>query len=688
MVKKVGTRYTEMLWGMLTQGATRQLENRKEGDSGELITNFSPNNVRRVILGLDGMFVQFYTNEGTGVTRKLRLRKIQMDEVLMGQLCDENQAPNVYMPLDMLHKQRMFSSVEEIIVLGNDGVTPYTFVNSGIEWFSRDAEIVAKSFKRLRCVTYLDISEPIESFIESVSDILEDPLVVVTSVLEDEGKFVNIINDEKYVIRTSLRPQYYAADALGGTLANYFESVKKLYEDEYKRKLLAGDGKVDEKGVLNVDVLQAVFDKFLESVLPRYDKEGVLEVGLNEMARLVATSGVEVDVERALVFKGSELRSEHKQYGVLVSMLFNSGLDNEEVAIVGIKVLLEQLDACSKLVRKHKLTGVMPKMKSLGLLGKVIEGVTKANVVDLVDSVGMDFDKYLDIYERIGTLKGSKGVVEEADLTGLDVDLLNKLGQGVASYFGYEFTQLSEEELEKLARIEKEKPIWVEDIDKIKNLVGTDLTSRDILGNDKVLKDLQSIGVVGFLGYAVKYNVEDVEDLINLVVVKRLNEGTDLALEKDISVADLAMKVITKRDTYKGLVRSYTEVRDKLSHERLLNYLEEKVDSLDNLGLLLLHDEYVARRFFAWLGDTDATIPLLFAFKNTGDVIYTTNEKLTKDKLLQEVFKDGIEPFEDSIAKLKYMAKHKPPKKKMTDKSKSLNDMFRTAVRKVDGIDE
>lgn len=137
MVKKVGTRYTEMLWGMLTQGATRQLENRKEGDSGELITNFSPNNVRRVILGLDGMFVQFYTNEGTGVTRKLRLRKIQMDEVLMGQLCDENQAPNVYMPLDMLHKQRMFSSVEEIIVLGNDGVTPYTFVNSGIEWFSR-----------------------------------------------------------------------------------------------------------------------------------------------------------------------------------------------------------------------------------------------------------------------------------------------------------------------------------------------------------------------------------------------------------------------------------------------------------------------------------------------------------------------------------------------------------------------
>ena len=71
-VKKVRTKYYDMLWAMLTQGATQQLENRKEGEGNEIITNFSPNNVRRLVLGLDGMFVQFYTNEGTGVTRKQR----------------------------------------------------------------------------------------------------------------------------------------------------------------------------------------------------------------------------------------------------------------------------------------------------------------------------------------------------------------------------------------------------------------------------------------------------------------------------------------------------------------------------------------------------------------------------------------------------------------------------------------
>ena len=66
-------------------------------------------------------------------------------------------------------------------------------------------------------------------------------------------------------------------------------------------------------------------------------------------------------------------------------------------------------------------------------------------------------------------------------------------------------------------------------------------------------------------------------------------------------------------------------------------------------------------------------------------MIYTENTKLTSDKLLKEVFKDGSEPLEVSIDKLKYMAKFKAPKKQLADKNKSLSDMFMDAVRKVDG---
>ena len=218
--------------------------------------------------------------------------------------------------------------------------------------------------------------------------------------------------------------------------------------------------------------------------------------------------------------------------------------------------------------------------------------------------------------------------------------------------------------------------------------MGNDLRSKYVLGSDKVLGDLDKLGVLGFLEYAVRYDIEDVEDLINLVVVKEMNEGTDLELRDDVTLADLAMKLSSKRSKYKQELTSYTEIRDKLSQDRLLTFIEEKIDTLDKMGILLMHDRYVIEKFFNWLADSDAAIPLLFAFKNTGEVIYTKNERLTKDKLLQEVFKDGEEPLEDSLAKLKDMARLKTPKKQLSDKSKSLNDMFRTAVRKVDGIDE
>ena len=263
--------------------------------------------------------------------------------------------------------------------------------------------------------------------------------------------------------------------------------------------------------------------------------------------------------------------------------------------------------------------------------------------------------------------------------------MLNSLGEGISQKFGFEFNGLTQEELEKLAKLKKVNPAWRGDLSSLKVLVEKDLYSRDILGSLVVYDELVHIGVLGFLGYAVMYNLDNLDDLVNVVVVKTLNEGTDLELEDTKFVDSLVDKVEVKRSTYKELIGGYVAVRDKLSHERLLNYLESKIPELDNLGVLLLHDKYISRRFFDWVVESDATIPLLFAFKNTGDVIYTENTKLTGDKLLREVFKDGSEPLEVSIDKLKYMAKFKAPKKQLADKNKSLSDMFMDAVRKVDG---
>ena len=256
---------------------------------------------------------------------------------------------------------------------------------------------------------------------------------------------------------------------------------------------------------------------------------------------------------------------------------------------------------------------------------------------------------------------------------------------GISQKLGFEFKGLTQEEIEKLAKLKKVNAAWRDDLSGLGLLVDQDLYSRDILGSLVVYDKLAQVGVLGFLGYAVVYNLDNLDDLINVVVVKTLNEGTYLELDDDLTVDGLTKRVLKKRESYKELISSYVAVRDKLSHERLLNYLESKIPEIDNLGVLLLHDDYVSRRFFDWVVESDATIPLLFAFKNTGDVIYTENTKLTSDKLLKEVFKDGSEPLEVSIDKLKYMAKFKAPKKQLADKNKSLSDMFMDAVRKVDG---
>lgn len=686
MAKKVESRYYEMLWKMLTQGATKQLESRKEGEGSELITNFSPNNLRRLVLGLDGIFVQFYVNEGTGVSRKMRLQTVKMDDELLAQLCNPELQGQVYMPLDMLHRSRVFSSIEEIIVLGNDGKVPYSFANSGIDWFTREPELVARSFKRLRCVTYLDTSESVEEFIQGISEILDDPLVLVTSVLEDEGKYINIINDEKYVTRTALRPQYYQADALDGTLANYFERVKKLYEEDYKRRLLQGE--VEEVGVeYDLDTVEVILNKFIDKVLPIYDKEDTLSTGVEELAKLVVESGIDVNENATIPYKYKDLSQEHKQYGVLLNLAYDGVEDKEKLASTSVKLVLEQLDACSILVRKYKLPGVLPKIKSLGLYALVQDGFEESKVSDYIGAILEESNKYLDIFERLTVIE-AKGLNIDKELNKLDRATLEGLGYGVANFFGYDFEGISEELLVKLSKIEVIETKWSVDVDKLKNLVGSDLLSKDILGNDYILMQVDKLGVDGFLEYAVKYNVYVLEDLINLVVVLLVNKGTDLELSEDTSLADLASKVAKKRNEYKELVLSYTTVRDKLSHERFLTYLEGQVPKLDNFGLLLLQERFVTKHFFDWLVESDANVPLIFAFKSTGDIVYTEDERLYNDKLLHEVFKKGNEPLAKSIEKLRYAAKYKPPKNKGSERARLVGERFREALRKVDGIDE
>ena len=258
VIQNKDSQYTLAFNDILTQGAHKQLES-----SGEIIKNFSPNNVRRVIIGLDGIFVQYYVSNGA--SRKEFFQELKMTDRLLEEVCDPN---NVYRsPLMLLRGKgkvnRIYSSIEEIIVLHKNPNFPEPFNNSGIDWFI-NAEDISSSFKRLRCVTLIGEPVTMQMVLKSVQTHIQNPL-------SDRIPFqhrTKVFNDELYLTRTSLRPQYYELDSAGGALDNYFNKVKEIYKQmQVAKQRYESEPKTiaDDKGIGSINGVDV--RTYLESYL-------------------------------------------------------------------------------------------------------------------------------------------------------------------------------------------------------------------------------------------------------------------------------------------------------------------------------------------------------------------------------------------------------------------------------------
>jgi hypothetical protein len=264
VIQNKDSQYTLAFNDILTQGAHKQLES-----SGEIIKNFSPNNVRRVIIGLDGIFVQYYVSNG--VSRKEFFQELKMTDRLLEEVCNPN---NVYRsPLMLLRGKgkvnRIYSSIEEIIVLHKNPNFPEPFNNSGIDWFI-NAEDISSSFKRLRCVTLIDEPVTMQMVLKSVQTHIQNPLITVSDRIPFQHR-TKVFNDELYLTRTSLRPQYYELDSAGGALDNYFNKVKEMYKQmqvakqryESEPKAIADDSCI---GSINGVDVRTYLESYLELI--------------------------------------------------------------------------------------------------------------------------------------------------------------------------------------------------------------------------------------------------------------------------------------------------------------------------------------------------------------------------------------------------------------------------------------
>ena len=230
---KVTNKYVENFERLLCAGAYKQLKERKDkGITEGIISKFSPNNVRRVVLGLDGIYVQFYVSP-VNFKAKEQFVPITFTEQLGTELSAESKSTPITKVLRgdsrSLFGSRVFSSVEEIIVLSSSPeVQGYLLDNHGLDWFLDPSrkQTVESSFKRLRAVGLVEDSVTCKEFVESHREQINDPYGLI--LRDTEMNFVGaLFNDDLYYTHTALRPQYYEMDEEGGALWNYFQEVRK-----------------------------------------------------------------------------------------------------------------------------------------------------------------------------------------------------------------------------------------------------------------------------------------------------------------------------------------------------------------------------------------------------------------------------------------------------------------------------
>lgn len=230
---KVTNKYVENFERLLCAGAYKQLKERKDkGITEGIISKFSPNNVRRVVLGLDGVYVQFYVSP-VNFKAKEQFVPITFTEQLGTELSAESKSTPITKVLRgdsrSLFGSRVFSSIEEIIVLSSSPeVQGYLLDNHGLDWFLDPSrkQTVESSFKRLRAVGLVEDSVTCKEFVERHRAQINDPYGLI--LRETELNYVGaLFNDDLYYTHTALRPQYYEMDEEGGALWNYFQEVKK-----------------------------------------------------------------------------------------------------------------------------------------------------------------------------------------------------------------------------------------------------------------------------------------------------------------------------------------------------------------------------------------------------------------------------------------------------------------------------
>lgn len=202
--------------------------------SNQVIQGWSPNNVRRLVIGFDYAIVQYYK---TGGKYNKSIEIVDFRGVAPKELVDLQSDPSKYRPiLNVLVQGRICSSIEEVVFASQAYPEYMLTLDTNTSKLASGNTTLENRFPRLRHISIAKID------IRTIANLLtesKESTSLLLDKLTEKGvttRFVVEQHQDDWWKGSALRPKHYLMDMNG--LPEYFEKVKETFEAQQREDKL------------------------------------------------------------------------------------------------------------------------------------------------------------------------------------------------------------------------------------------------------------------------------------------------------------------------------------------------------------------------------------------------------------------------------------------------------------------
>ncbi|MEC2463556.1 hypothetical protein P9X10_01395 [Bacillus cereus] len=223
-----------LVWTKLTRGVTEKLNS----NESFLIDKWSPNNLRRLIISPEGVLFQLFITENTFHKNKIDVVQFPLNEETGIAL------QKGYTISSVLYRNRVFSSIEEVVIIPRSPKVPYSLSTREISQLHNKVS----SLKRLANIIIVSDAVSLQDFIKANVEALADPYTLLKDSEKSNlgnNKILPYVKD--WYKHTSLRPQYYALDETDKRLHKYFKDVREKCSNKASKPLSSRNKPIEEE---------------------------------------------------------------------------------------------------------------------------------------------------------------------------------------------------------------------------------------------------------------------------------------------------------------------------------------------------------------------------------------------------------------------------------------------------------